>query len=302
MSLPNFLVIGAAKAGTSSMYQYLKQHPSVYLTPMKETNFFALEGEDIHSFKYAWARPDALLRSITEIDGYRKQFNQVAGETALGEICPSYLYLPNTPRNVARYIPDTKIVAILRNPVDRAYSHYLELVRQGRERLDFKSAIMAEKQRTVEHWFWDYFYVDMGNYSRQISRYLEYFPRNQVKVYLYDDLASDTQAVVNDVLEFLGLSLISVDLSQKYRSRWLPRTQWMLSLYDGSHPVKSVFKRVLPMRWRNTMKEQYRRLISVKPPQMDPSVRRELLEIYAGEIDVLQTVVDRDLSEWLKDR
>jgi Sulfotransferase family len=171
MTMPNFLIIGAGKAGTSSLYQYLKQHPQIYMSPIKETNFFALEGQDLN---FADPRDRINKYSITKIEDYYAQFEAVSNETAIGEASPLYLYEPKAPEQIQHYIPDVKLIAILRNPVDRAYASFLYLHREQRESLEyFSEALDAEPSRIQNNYPWIWHYKNLGFYAEQLQRYFE---------------------------------------------------------------------------------------------------------------------------------
>ncbi|MGL6340594.1 MAG: sulfotransferase family protein, partial [Waterburya sp.] len=141
--MPNFLIIGAAKAGTTALHEYLQQHPQIYLTPTKETNFFAFAEQDINFQGIG----DEVLKdfSITDWKTYQAQFAGVTREKAIGEACPSYLYYPQAAIKIKQYIPDARLIVILRNPVERAYANFLHIVRDDREtHRDFALALQAE--------------------------------------------------------------------------------------------------------------------------------------------------------------
>lgn len=163
MILPNFLIIGAAKSGTSSIYDYLKQHPQIYMSSIKEPIFFAFEGEQIDEFGPFNDDPLAkgtLTNSATNIDDYQALFRDVDGEKAIGEASVRYLYFSKSPNRIKKYIPEAKLIAILRNPVDRAYSHFLMNLRKQFEPLnDFSKALQAEEKRKLDNWGWDWHYL-----------------------------------------------------------------------------------------------------------------------------------------------
>ena len=144
MTMPNFLIIGAMKSGTTALYYYLEQHPEIYMSPVKEPNFFSSQ-----------ERENA-AGAVARIGNYRDLFRGVSGETAIGEASHSYLYEPGAAAEIRRYAPEAKLIAILRNPIDRAYSHFLHMVRSGTEPLDdFAQALQEEaagihKERTFQ--------------------------------------------------------------------------------------------------------------------------------------------------------
>ena len=187
MTLPNFLIIGAAKGGTTSIAEYLKQHPQIYISPIKEPFFFSLEGQkpsfcgpgDQHAFSLA----------VTDIADYRQLFEGVKNEVAIGEASTTYLYTSHSAEKIYQYIPQVKLIAVLRNPVERAYASYLHLVRDGYETImDFSEALNQEQQRIHDNWMLLWHYKQVGFYYSQLKHYFNRFNPQQIKVYLYDDL------------------------------------------------------------------------------------------------------------------
>src|SRR5918997_468574 len=157
MTLPNFLIIGAMKSGTTALYYYLEQHPQIYMSPVKEPNFFCSGGQE------GWES-----KSVTRIRAYQYLFKDVSDEKAIGEASHCYLYEPQAVARIQEHLPDAKLVAILRNPVDRAYSHFLHMVRNGTEPLtDFGQALEEEEIRADPHRrFQDY--IGRGLYYGQL--------------------------------------------------------------------------------------------------------------------------------------
>ena len=145
MSMPNFLIIGAAKSGTTSLYAYLEQHPQAYLSPKKEPEFFSYEGRevDFNGPKGEEQANHGIKQHITaNIEEYRALFRGASDEKAIGEASTMYLYSPQAPSRIKHYIPKVKLIAIFRNPVDRAYSTFSYLTLQGREPLsEFSQAL-----------------------------------------------------------------------------------------------------------------------------------------------------------------
>jgi len=130
MTIPNFLIIGAAKSGTTSLYHALKQHPKIFMSPVKEPNFFALEGGELN-YPQGTVDPRYLAQCITTKEEYNQQFEGVSNEIAVGEASPIYLYHPQAPVRIKNCLPNVKIIVILRNPIERAYSNFLHHIREG---------------------------------------------------------------------------------------------------------------------------------------------------------------------------
>jgi hypothetical protein len=198
--LPDFLILGAQKAGTTALYAYLSRHPSIAGPSWKEVSFF-----DRH-----WARGVAW---------YRGNFPNLARTRGklVGEASPSYLFHPLGPERVREVVPEARLVALVRNPVDRALSHYHHEVALGREPLSFEDALDAEEERLrgeverlvadpsyfSKEW-WSHTYKARGRYAEQLERWLAVFPRQQLLVVPSEDLSDDPSGTHARVLEFLG--------------------------------------------------------------------------------------------------
>ncbi len=298
--MPNFLIIGTAKAGTTSLYNYLKQHPQVYVSPVKEPKFFAYEGEKL-DFRGP-GDEEFSTTAVTDLEAYRALFAKASNETALGEASPLYLYLPKALEGIRRHVPEAKLIAILRNPVDRAYSHFSQMIRDGREPLDdFSQALDAEEQRIRENWAFGWHYKRMGFYHAQLERYFEEFDRDQIKVYLYEDLKADPAGVLRETFGFLDVDDAFVpDISLRHNVSGIPKSRALHSFIRQSHPVKSVFKPLVPERLRLRIKTNLRNRNLRQPPPLSAEVREELAEAYREDVVKLQGLIRRDLSHWLR--
>ena len=196
--LPGFLVIGAQKAGTTALYAYLRWHPGITGPSWKEVSFF-----DRH-----WWRGEAW---------YRGQFPLRAGGRLVGEASPSYLFHPLAPERARSLVPGAKLIALVRNPVDRAYSQYQHEVALGREPLSFEDALAAEDERLVgeverliadprafSRAWWDHTYTARGRYAEQLERWPEAFPSEQLLVVRTEDLGERPAETYASILAFLG--------------------------------------------------------------------------------------------------
>ncbi|MGH3086090.1 MAG: sulfotransferase family protein [Rubrobacteraceae bacterium] len=308
MTMPNFLIIGAAKCGTTALYHYLDQHPEIYMSPEKEPRFFALEGE-IPDFRGPADDRGINRCRFTNITAYRELFRGVSGEKAAGEASTLYLYSPKAPERISHHVPDAKLIAVLRNPVDRAYSAFLFMLRDSREPLsDFGRALAEEERRIAENWGPEYHYRRRGFYHSQLKRYYERFGGDQIKVYLYDELNSDPAGVVRDIFRFLGVDdAFEPDMSSRHNVSGVPQSRVLQSLYLSlrkSSPAKSALKALIPEKPRRKM---YRRVLSGvqkrnlgKAPPLSPETREELIEAYREDIIKTQDLIGKDLSGWLK--
>jgi hypothetical protein len=248
-ALPDFLVIGAQKSGTTSIWQYLSAHPSVRFGRIKEVHYFDLS----HHFGERWYRAQFPLRMI----GSRGRL--------VGDASPYYLFHPHAPRRAAALVPDAKLVAILRNPVDRAFSHYNHVVARGHEMLPFEAALEREAQvmpaevrrlvddpayRSLAHE--RYSYVSRGEYAGQLERWLASYPRERLHVIASERLFEDPNTVMAELHEFLGLAgrdVVSPGRFKvgRYEDQLLPETR--ARLVDHFRPHNAALESLLGMRF-----------------------------------------------------
>ncbi|MCB8924450.1 MAG: sulfotransferase [Ardenticatenaceae bacterium] len=301
MTLPNFLIIGAAKSGTSALYHYIRRHPEIYMSPRKETHFFAFEDSDPGTN----GPGDTIPGAITQMDEYLKLFQNVKDEKAIGEASPTYIYLPRASERIKFHIPDVRMVGILRNPVDRAYSAYMHLIRDGREPIsDFGQALRLEEERVRLNWGPIWHYTRGGLYFEQVKRYYDLFEKDQLRIYLHEELDQTPELVLKDVFNYLGVSDSWMpDVSVRPNVSGVPKSarlhSFMHSLFLKPNLVKSVSRKVVPeyVRWRLTT--QLRTMNMTKRP-MSPKVRNELVEFFREDVEKLAVLIGRDLSHWLE--
>ena len=300
MTMPNFLIVGAAKCGTTSLYHYLGQHPDTFMSPVKEPNFFALEGE-----KPAFRAPGADERinrwSVTDPDEYRKLYEGADGERAVGEASPVYLYSEKAVGRIKHHVPGAKLIAILRNPAERAYSGFLHLLLNGRETVkDFGEALALEEERKRENWDWIWHYKSMGFYHEQLMRYREVFDPAQMKIFLYEDLERDPLGVVRDAYAFLGVDASFVPRPPaRYNATGIPRSRRLNNLLRKDSVLKSAVKPLLPKKFRRKLLLNMQNRILVKPPFPERE-RKQLGEEYREDVLKLQDLIGRDLSGWMR--
>jgi len=201
--LPNFLIIGATKAGTTSLHHYLDQHPDIFMCPRKETNFFAQESALC-----------LLEETIKEREAYEKLFEAAGNTQAVGETSPAYLAVPTSPAQITALIPHAKFIAVLRDPAERAYSHFLMRRRQGKEfRESFAQCIEEEDIDPARS------YKHRGLYGEQLQRYLKYFPPKQLKIFLYENFVERPEDLLREAFTFLDVeSSFTPDMSERYNA------------------------------------------------------------------------------------
>lgn len=267
--LPTFLVIGAMRSGTTSLAHALRAHPEVFVPRQKE----------LHFFDWNWERGVAW---------YRERLAPGAGRAAVGEATPMYMYYPDALDRMAETVPDARLIAILRNPVDRAYSHYWFNRSLRIEDRPFAEALAREPTAvppgSERH---NVMYVDMGRYVLQLRAVCNRFPRESLHVVLFDEFMERPEEIFRDVCRFLGVagavapgfSDVTSNGYAEYRSRVLQKVAWWA-----------------PPAVRRAIRRLNRRTVSY--PRMDDGIRRELAARLAADVDELGTWLGRDLSMW----
>ena len=300
MVMPNFLIIGAAKAGTTSLYKYLEMHPQVYMSPIKEPRFFAVYEENLD-----FQGPGDLTRYylVKDLETYRALFDEVTDEIAIGEASTWYLYLPKAAERIKQHIPDVKLIAILREPVARAYSHFWHSIRENIEPItDFTQAMEAEAERIENNWSQHWHYRQRGFYYAQLNYYYDLFEPKQIKVCLYDDLVSDPITMMQDIYRFLGVDDTFIpNTDKKYNVAAIPKNQTVAKLMKRSRFLKTVISPLIPsQKLRLQIKDNILKLNLRSQPKLEPTVRKKFIEEYREDIFKLQDLIHKDLSQWLE--
>jgi hypothetical protein len=298
MTMPNFLVIGAGKSGTTALHRYLKQHPQIFMSTPKELRFFPFENQR-PSF-YGPLDDEDTATMVIDIEDYRAHFAAGADYPARGESSPLYLYYPHTAARIRHHIPDVKLIAILRQPADRAYSQYLMKKRDGIERLSRAEAFAAEAQRIADGWSHHWHYKQRGFYAAQLKPYFSVFKREQIRIYLYEDYVADPVWLMQDIFRFLNVDDSFVpDMSVRHNESKVPRNRALQVFLTEPRRSKNVFKPLLPAHWSRRIGDGLRRRNLTKPP-LPTELRRQLTEVYREDIIELQEMLGRDLSHWLE--
>jgi hypothetical protein len=276
--LPNFLIIGAMKAGTSSLYRYINDHPQVFMPERKELQFF---GRADWRDRFEW---------------YEDQFELGGSAVAVGEASTNYSKYPSIPDaadQIAQTIPHVKLIYVLRHPVDRAISQYLHEILHGRETRPIDIALHSDPH-----------YLDLSRYAMQIGRYLEHFPRDRLLLVLSDELKHDRLATVQRVYAFLGVDadVVPPSIGQEFyrteerrerhpRLQKVRHTRWYRPILD-TVPLgvrRGVWRRVEPLA---TARVDRRRA------EIAPELRVELEERLRGDVLQLKALLGPPFDGW----
>ena len=301
MILPNFFIIGAPKAGTTALYDMIKQRPEIYVSPRKSPRFFSAEGEPP---LFPGPSGDSLHRwAVWKPREYAMLFAGVKNQRAIGEASVGYLRSPLAAQRIHQYLPQSRIIAILRQPAERAYSHYTYMRQHKREPArTFKEALEQEQTRIKDGWISGYYYKTNGLYHAQLSIYYDLFPREQIKILSYDDLKTSPQTLLRDLFRFLEVDEIYTPELRRSNVTLYPRSERLHNL--ATHPTRiQQLTPFLPAFARSALLSALRRADSkfnlIPPPSLDLNIRARLTNEYREDILKLQDLVRRDFSHWL---
>lgn len=286
---PNFMLLGAAKAGTTSLHHYLIQHPAVYLPKEKEIQFFT---------------DDALYEKGT--DYYLKHYFRGARDfVARGDATPIYFHRPEVviPRLIRHFgVEGLKFVIILRNPVTRAWSHYQHMRRLGLESLEFEQALEQESERMQQHPLSWFSYFSDGLYASQLRQWFDHFPRESFLVIVQDDLIREPRNVLGGIFGFLGCdpNFCVPDISAKNEAAE-PRSEWLMRILMGRIPAGAWIKNHLPIHLRRRVGMALRHM-NTRPvstvAEMQLETCERLAQAYASDIRELEELLNRSLACW----
>ncbi len=286
--LPNFLGVGAPKAGTTTLFVLLKDHPDVFIPEEKEADFFS--------------RDRRFAKGLSWYE--KKYFSGWKGERAVGEISPVYMDVEAVPERIYRSLgPQVKLLFMLRNPVDRAYSHYWKSVRGLCETESFERALELEEERVKKLGFYgfrNFGYVRRGFYDIYIKRYLKFFKMENMHIMLLEDFIRDPEKFLEELYGFLGVdtSFRPSNLNVRANYSTMPRVWFIRKIMMHKKLRKVIFPIKSLRRWVKKKESEWNSR-KFTPPPMSPETRKKLVEIFRPHIRELESIIGRDLSHWL---
>jgi hypothetical protein len=311
---PNFFIVGAPKAGTTSLYHYLDQHPDIYMSPMKEPRHFSLEVRPENFEPCLRMQAERQVQEVLEYlhgpmtekhsdgivrdwDDYLQLFAAATTQRAVGEASVNYLWSKTAAAEIATRLPQARIVMVLRSPAERAFSQYLHYVSDGLVTQSFRDYVRAILRHSGEGLGIHGPFLEMGLYSEQLQRYLKCFPREQIGIWFYEEAKLRPREFMREVLEFLEVdSAFAPDTSKHYNQ---PQIARILAVNQALRRlgVWQMCKRITPAPVKSLVRNAvYRPIGSLKLAMED---RTWILDFYRSDIHRLEGILGRDLGAWL---
>jgi hypothetical protein len=298
---PDFFIVGAPRCGTTAMYSYLKSHPEIFMSSVKEPRYFCRDldsGSDAE--KDYWTREES---------DYLKFFEGAGDARRVGEASPFYLYSRVAAQAIREFCGPANIIVMLRNPVDMMYSFHNEQVYHGMEDIaDFRAALDAEPDRKngirlpkKRNNIKALYYRDVATFSEQVQRYFDIFGKERVLVILHDDLHRDPASVYRTALEFLE---VDPGFTPDFRIVNPRKTVRSASFHQLMIEPPHLFRRIVRALVPDTPRYKIIKLVSrlnrktKTAKRMDPDLRRALVLEFSGEVERLGRLIGRDLSDW----
>lgn len=299
MTLPTFYIAGGARCGSTSLEAYCRAHPQVYMSPIKEPNFFSYGCGGV---PFAGPGYDEIYAAaVRDLDEYRLLFKTAGQARAVGEASINYMLHPEASAGINTLTPQARLLFILRQPVERAWSSFQRSCLQGREaEMDFLTAWRDDvRRREAGHWVSLHRYKSL--YGKHLRPWFETFSREQIHVILFEEFQADTSSVMREVYEFIG---VDGDFRPE---TWSVHNQTgeianpvLRRVWRKSHRARVMLRPLLPRGWRG---QSFRFLasdgqVSRKRKPIPADIKASLTEELRDDIATLEELLERDLSLW----
>tara|TARA_B100000683_G_scaffold4014_1_gene4175 strand:- start:533 stop:1387 length:855 start_codon:yes stop_codon:yes gene_type:complete len=281
----NLFIVGTPKAGTTSLHHYLNEFPEILMSIIKEPDFFSHREIQEQGLYYGSSRINTLTK-------YNRLFSDWIDESIIGEASVSYLFYPDVPERIKLYNDNSKIIIMLRNPTERAFSHYLMDYRLGLTSNSFEEEF--DKKTTLN--FQQYFLL--GNYFHQVKRYLDIFGKENVHIIWYSNFKEKTENELNKVISFLGLNTnFRVDFNKIHNSFSMPKNNFIRKIYSIVW-LRKTLSFLLPINFLIYIKKVF--FNEDNKPKLSEKTRELLCKYYLSDIESLEELLSVNLSQWKK--
>jgi len=311
---PNFIVLGVAKGGTTSFHNYLQQHPDIYLTPIKETNYFARKALDPNKFRPAFKAASTIdvekyvngdmqntvhMANVFSTEHYEKLYKNAGSAKALGEVCTSYFMVNESMLQIKEELPNAKVAVILRNPIERAFSGYVMAVKLGQIiNKDFLTAVKEDYNAQPKGYGITFNFLEGGLYADSLKLMFETFSEEQRKVVLYDNYSQDVSGTLKSFFKFIGVDAnIDIDTSQKSNAGGMPRFKWLNYIAYQMGWARQMARNLLPKSIKQKLaKTMYK---EGSKPAMSANEKAWLIDFFRQDVNKTAKILGADLSHWL---
>ena len=286
----DFFIAGAPKAGTTSLYHYLNEHPEISMSSQKEPDYFSDSDIQNEGMYYGKNRIDTIKK-------YHALFDDNLESKLKGEASVSYLFYKNVPQKIKTYNPDAKIIIMLRDPIDRAFSHYLMDYRLGLVSDSFEDIIDQKSVHKNAKLFYQQ-YVELSEYANQVKRYLDVFNEKEILFIEYEDLKMDVLGIVKKTYLFLGVNQAYVpDVNKKHNTYTMPKNRIIRFIYSFV-----ILRNILSLFFPKNLVDRLRTALfknDKKPKPLDKT-RNRLKQLFINDVNALGEILNKDFSRWTK--
>lgn len=302
---PEFIIAGSAKSGTTALHFMLDQHPDVFMSPIKETNFFIHGYESTRHF--VGLRGERVLEGQDESDivdthdKYAELFAQAPAGVLRGEASPWYLINRKVPARILDHRPDTKIVIILRDPADVAFANFVHLVRDRAEslRLGQIDRVFDENRYASPELYPFCDHLSLPRYGKHLPAWLEAFDPANVHLMIYEEFKADRRGHLSRLHEFLGLrDDVDIDVERKVNVSGMPRSEALQSFLQGGMLFKKIVGLVVPKKPRRKVRAMIEAMNTGSKVQMSASTRSRFDAIYRHDVAFVESVFERAMTVW----
>jgi len=286
----DFFIVGAPKAGTTSLYHYLNEHPEISMSSQKEPDYFSNADIQNEGMYYGKNRIDTIKK-------YHSLFDDNSESKLKGEASVSYLFYKNVPQNIKTYNPEAKIIIMLRDPIDRAFSHYLMDYRLGLVSDSFEDIIDQKSVHKNAKLFYQQ-YIELSEYANQVKRYLNVFDGKEILFIEYEDLKMDVLGIVKKTYLFLGVNQgYEPDVNKKHNTYTMPKNSIIRFMYSFV-----ILRNFLSFFFPKNLVDRVRAALfkNNKKPVLLYETRNRLRKLFTNDVNALGEMLHKDFSRWKK--
>ena len=296
--LPNFLIAGAPKCGTTSLFHYLNQHPQIFFPQLKEPHYFSQQYKKLPFLGPGDDQLGSNIHMNMSWDKYMALFDNASPDQRIGEASADYLYYHNCATEIRQLLGDIEIIIILRNPVARAISAYTHMRRILAENLGFEEALKYEQDRIADNWDFMWHYKSVGFYFNQLKSYYSHF--SKIHVIKYDNFADDTDSVLKFVCQFLNINeSFKFDSRTRHNISGVPKSKAVQLLINKPTLLSKSISIILPKSFRKNISARISKY-NLNKPEYDRDIKNSLLQLFKDDISRTQDLTGVDLSNWLE--